>query len=237
MWGYAERRSATAVDLSGAQMAVLQAIYDELRASSAWPTMYRVDRVLIKSRKLNGARPATLLGALPEGLLMQSQSRPVPTSQDEIKLTISGVARCAGAEADVEAFWRAVRWCVKQEMTREPLPGETSIEVSWSQVKKAIPAVLRHDPGFKDRLFLLLTLHHWGEVQSARPSDGTDWTMRLGPDVRRFKNVRSIEDFIDTRVTWLDESAQAMPLHQLTVEAQPGTEPAGPTASSAGRSI
>jgi hypothetical protein len=207
MWGYAERRGATAVDLSVAQSAVLQVIYNEFRASNAWPTMYRVDRALMKSRKLNGARPATLLREFPEGLLILPQSGPSsPFPQEEIRLTISGVARCSGAETDVEAFCRAVRWCAKREMTREPEPGEMAVAVTWSQVRRAIPAALRTDSMFKDRIFLLLTLHHWGFVQSARP-DGADWVIRLGPEARRFKNVRSIEDFIDVRVSLIEEGA------------------------------
>jgi hypothetical protein len=223
MWGYAERRGAASADLSGAQMAVLQTVYDEFRTDNAWPTMYRVDRALIKSRKLNRAKPATILAALPEGLLVPSRSRPVPGPQDQIKMTVSGVARCAGAEAEAEAFWRTVRWCARQELKREPLPGETSIEVTWLQARKAIPASLRRAPGFQERLFHLLTAHQWGWVQAAGPMD-EGWTMRMGFDARRFRDVASVEDFIDVLITWREESTPE-PLRPATAEAPVGHEP------------
>ncbi|SCL38826.1 hypothetical protein GA0070624_6352 [Micromonospora rhizosphaerae] len=208
MWGIAERRGATALVLSATQTALLQTIYNEFRASNAWPTMYRVDRAFIKLKRRGGANTAAVMRDLPEGLLMRSQIRPAPIPDDEIKLTISGVAHCLGAQDDVESFVRAVRWCARQEMTREPEAGETSILVSGRQVKRAIPLALRSDPGAMDRLPILLTLHHWGCVQSGRTPDGTDWTLRLGPEVRRFSKVRSIEDFIDARVSWYEEEEQ-----------------------------
>jgi hypothetical protein len=185
-----------------------QAIYDEFRAGSSWPTMYQVDRAFIKLGRRGGASTTAILRDLPDGLLMRSQVRPDPVAQDEIKLTISGVTRCNGGRDDAEAFLRAVRWCVKQEITREPAVGQTSIQVARKQVARAIPSQLRSDAGRMDRLYLLLTLHHWGVVSGGRPSDGSDWTLRLGPEVRRFKNVQTVEEFIDARIRWYEEEEQ-----------------------------
>lgn len=222
MLGIAERRGATTVALSGAQTALVQVIYDEFRVNNAWPTMYRADRAFIRLKRRDGSDTAAVLRNLPEGLLVRSQIRPDPFPDDEIKLTISGVARCEGGKEDAEAFVRAVRWCARQEMTREPEPGETSVRVDRTQVKRAIPAALRSEPGSLDRLFLLLTLHHWGFVQSGRPHDGTDWTLCLGPHVRRFRKVRTVEEFIDVRVSWREEELQ--PLRPAGVEV-PAQEP------------
>ncbi|WP_038842532.1 hypothetical protein [Salinispora arenicola] len=213
MFGIAERRGAVTVALSRAQGALLQVVYDEFRAGVSWPTMYQVDRAFIRLKLRGGASAVAILRGLPDGLLMRNQSRPDPIPQDEIKLTISGVARCDGGGDDVEAFLRAVRWCAKQEVRREPETGQASVRVSRKEIARAVPARLRADATRMDRLYLLLTLHHWGTVGSGRSPDGADWELSLGPEVRRFKNVRSAEEFIDARVGWCEEEERRLQTH------------------------
>ncbi len=225
MWEIAERRDATTVALSRPQAALLQTIYDEFRANTAWPTMYQVDRVFRRRQRRAGASTADVLHGLPDGLLMQDSSRLRPGTQDQIVLTISGVARCSGSEADLDSFLRAVRWCAKQEMKREPDPGQTSVQVTMSQVRRAIPAALRADPGSLDRLFVLLSVHNWGKVQSSKPTDGTDWTLGLGPEVHRFAKVQSVEDFIDALVCWDEENRQRRLVPPTVPPPEIGDEP------------
>lgn len=218
MWGIAERRGAASLGLSSVQTTLLEVIYNEFRADTAWPTMYRVDRAFVKLKRRGTASATVIMRDLPEGLLMRSQIRSDPALQDEIKLTISGIAHCAAAKNDVESFIRTVRWCAKQEIRRDPKVGETSVQVTRTQVKRAIPLALRSDPASMDRLFLLLALHYWGNVGSGRPSDGTDWTLSLGPQVRRFKNVQTVEDFIDARVSWYEEEERRQRPHPVAIE-------------------
>jgi len=220
MWDIAERRGATTIELSAAQMALVQAVYDEFRKQAVWPTMYAVDRAFIKMKRRGVLGAATVMRDLPEGLLMRSRIRPDPAPQDTITLTLSAVARCSGAESDVEAFLRAVRWCARQEIKREPEPAETSIKVNRQQMLRAIPPAFRTDPGSMDRLFALLSAYNWGSVGSCRPSDGTPWYLNVGPHVRRFRNVRSVEEFVDVLVTWDEEERKR---HQPT--RQPAVEP------------
>lgn len=182
MFGIAERRGAVDITLSRPQQALLQVIYDEFRDGTSWPTTYQVDRAFVRLKRRGGASALEVLRQLPDGLLMRSQNRPDPAPQDEIKLTISGVARCDGGTDEAEAFLRAVRWCAKQEVTRQPEPGQNSVRVRRKEVARAVPTRLRPDAASMDRLFLLLTLHHWGTVGSGRPSDGGDWELWLGPE-------------------------------------------------------
>ncbi|MFG1955030.1 hypothetical protein [Micromonospora sp. NPDC048830] len=213
MWNIAERRGATTVALTTVQVALLQVIYDEFHAGTAWPTMYQVDRAFIRLKRRGAASAAAVMRDLPDGLLMRSGIRTDPAARDEVKLTISGVVRCAGGGAeDAEAFVRAVRWCARQEPTREPKVGETSVQVYWRQVRRAIPVELRPDPGSMDRLHLLLTAHHWGWAQAGRAPDGSEWTLHLGSEVRRFSKVQSVEDFVDARVSWWEEGNQPVPV-------------------------
>ncbi|WP_405095212.1 hypothetical protein [Micromonospora sp. NBC_01412] len=218
MWGIAERRGATTIELSAIQMALVQVVYDEFRKQAVWPTMYAVDRAFIKAQRRGVLGATTVMRGLPEGLLMQSHIRPDPAPQDAITLTISGVARCSSADSDVEAFLRSVRWCARQEIRREPEPGETSIKVNRQQMLRAIPLAFRTDSGSLDRLFTLLSVHNWGSVGSCRPSDGAPWYLNIGTHVRRFRNVQSVEEFIDVLVTWDEEERQRhRPTHQLAV--------------------
>jgi hypothetical protein len=219
MFGIAERRGAVDIALSRAQSALLQVIYDEFRSVASWPTMYQVDRAFVRLKLRGGASAVTMLRELPDGLLMRSQNRPNPAPQDEIKLTISGVTRCDGGVDDAEAFLRAVRWCAKQEIIREPETGQTSVRVSRKEVARAVPTRLRPDAGSMERLFVLLTLHHWGTVGSSRSPEGGGWELWLGPEVRRFKDVRSVEEFIDARVSWCeDEQLRLQPQLAALVE-------------------
>ena len=226
MFDNAERRGATTVTLSAAQTALLQVVYDEFRTQTAWPTTYAVDRVFLKTVKRRRAdlSAAAILRDLPEGLVMGGGPRPVPAPQDRITLSISAVARCAGAEPDVDAFLRAVRWGAAQEMKREPDLGETSVRVDRKQMQRAIPRAFRSDPAAMDRLFALLSVHHWGTTGSGRPSDGAPWHINLGHDVRRFRSVRSVEDFIDARLSWCEED-ERHPRIPVPIEADDEQQP------------
>lgn len=218
MYGIAERRGVVDIALSRPQQALLQAIYNEVRAGTSWPTMYQVDRAFVRLKLRGGGSALEVLRRLPDGLIMRNQNRPDPAPQDEIKLTISGVARCDGGADDAEALLRAVRWCAKQEVTRQPEPGQTSVRVRRKEVARAVPIRLRPDAASMDRLFLLLTLHQWGTTGSSRPSDG-EWELWLGPEVRRFKAVRSVEEFIDARVSWFEgEGLRLQPEPAAAVE-------------------
>jgi hypothetical protein len=123
-------RQLTALDvaLRPQQEHLLQMIATMARDSLSWPTVAKIDRAMLKTR-----RRVVLVDELrnmPPGLLYRIGFRPLPIPTDNVPLTIIGLDRCGGFDREVEAFLAALRWCARAEQRLEPQADETDICVT-----------------------------------------------------------------------------------------------------------
>ena len=111
------------MSLSEEQHLILQSVYDRFQADCMWPTFITVDRPL---RRSHGLDTGSAIQSIPEALLIRSQPgnyRPNPA--DQVRLTLLGIAACAGSEDDIDRFVRLLRWLAQRELEYEPTAGTT----------------------------------------------------------------------------------------------------------------
>ena len=99
--------------ISEFDLQVLQAIYDHLRDHGSWPTFAQVDRVL--DRRLGIEDAQAVLAQLPSGYLPRSWNRTGYVDNDEVRLTLRGIAACAGSVPDLQRLVEFLRWAAEKE--------------------------------------------------------------------------------------------------------------------------
>lgn len=185
--------------LTAQQRLVLQKIYDRFRADGDWPTCVAVDRPLRRELRID---TGLVLQGIPERLLLRSRPgnyRPLP--DDQLRLTIRGIAACNGSEDDIEHFVRLLRWLAQLEVAFEPVAAETMPRATLREIDENLG--LRGDVGALRRLYAMLHLDHWG--LSGTSANGGEWSVTVGPDIWRFRDVQSAEDCAVARENWVNE--------------------------------
>jgi hypothetical protein len=185
--------------LTAQQQLVLQTIYDRFRGDGNWPTCIAVDRPLRRERRID---TGAVLQGIPERLLLRSRPGNYrPLSDDQLRLTIRGIAACNGSGDDIEHFVRLLRWLARLEVEFEPVAAETMPRATSRQIDENLG--LRGDASALRRLYAMLHLDHWG--LSGTSASGDEWSVTVAPDIWRFRDVRSAEDCAVAREKWMDE--------------------------------
>ena len=192
----------TEVSLTAEQQLVLQTIYDRFRADGAWPPFITVDRPL---RRTHGLDVVAILQSIPESLLFSPRPGGLaPTADDRLRLTLRGVAACQNGPEDIDRLFRLLRWFAQREVEFEPQPGadESEPRVTSEEVRDYL-GLDKDDTGTLGRLYALLQIEHWGQGGSGSGPDG--WFVSIGPNVWRFREVQTVEDFAAVRERWTQE--------------------------------
>jgi hypothetical protein len=188
--------------LTAAPQTVLQAIYDYFSARGTWPTFIQIDRPI---RREHGWDTADIVQQLPASVLVRPRGNFRPVPQDELRLTLEGIAACRGSEQDTARFVQTLRWLAQQEVdyqpatdTDDPMPRVTSAATATQLGLDA------NDSLSLQRLYAMLDLDHWGLGGFAQMNDGS-WYVTLTPDIWRFRHVQTVDDCIKARKDWLAE--------------------------------
>jgi len=192
------------VSLTPDQRQLLQAVYDRFRADGTWPTFISVDRPMRRARAMD---TGAVVQAIPESLLLRPRPgnyRPSPN--DLLWLTVRGIAACDGSDDDIDHFVRLLRWLAQKEIDFEPVPGaaDTMPRVTSAEVREHLD-LGEMDTGPLRRLYAVLQLDHWGLGGSGGSPD--DWYVNVGPDIWRYRDVRTAEDCAAARESWLREGS------------------------------
>jgi len=197
--------SSTVDVLTSEQQLVLQAIYDHFRQQGSWPTFIAVDRPLRRAHNLD-TKPMFL--SLPDHFVV----KPLPNmlrADTELRLRLLGVLQCEGGAEDADRFVRLLPWLAQKEVEFEPEPGSTDSDPSVTS--EEIRAFLKIDEDDKTalrRLHALLHLDNWGLNGGGGTEDA--WSVTVGQEVWRFRDVYTIEDCVAARENWKNEAAVAV---------------------------
>jgi hypothetical protein len=195
-------------ELTTGQRAVLQAVYDYFRAHGTWPKFITIDRPLRRAHRWD---TAAIVQSLPASLIVPPRHGDLrPTADDELRLRLSGIEVCAGGLEDTERFVRLLRWLAEREETYEPEPGsDEEMPLVTSEEVAAYLGLAPDDRLPLQRLLAMLRLDHWGLSGTSAKPDG--WTVRLGEDIWRFRDVRTASDCMAAREAWISEGRPAIP--------------------------
>jgi hypothetical protein len=186
------------------QQVVLQAIYARFRMTGTWPTFIAIDRPL---RRAHNMDVGATIQRIPRSHLLPPRSGSLrPHYDDKLRLTVVGIARCYGGAEDIERFTSLLRWLAQKEVECELPPpgadGEAFPQISAEDIREHLGLDVSDKIAFA-RLFEMLQLDHWG--LGGYGGEPGNWQITLGPDIWRFKDVRSAEDCAAARQRWIDE--------------------------------
>ena len=179
------------VAITTQQQRLLQTIYDAFKETGEWPRLQYVETTLHHDHRID---LRTVLDILPEGLTNLSPGFVNP--QIEVTLTLAGLARCSGAEADLGLFWRLLRRCVDEDGRFRPPPSSPAmpkVRITDLATEWAIP-ISRFA-----RLVKILDFEPWAYM-SNKVSD-EDWELLIHSTIRQFESVKSLEEYLDRRAS------------------------------------
>jgi hypothetical protein len=170
---------------------VIRAVFDLFFAYGHWPRFADLDRYM--DQRGEPDTEAVLVG-MPSGLAYGVGMRPIRNDQ-QVGLTVAGLAACPNAAEDLDIFLRVVRFAADLERTQlagEPDPELTSVAVAR---KVQLPAAGRAD--LVKRVGAMLETEQWGWSQASRNQDG-GWSFVVSRRVRPLRGVANLTDYWNT---------------------------------------
>ncbi|MFG2371252.1 TIGR02391 family protein [Streptomyces sp. NPDC048504] len=213
-----------ASDLSEADQLLLQLVYDLMGQRGAWPTFTAVD--LRADRDLGVEDAQAALVGVPPGYLSRPWQSFGFSDNDEVRLTLRGVATCDGGAEDLALLTQLVAWLVKIESEdasggeepllaksedfaaylelplREALPDGTELEPAvesggTEQPEPATEVVTARATMSRVRVLADLLPHFWG---GAGWSQDEPWLWQYTVDRRRlrpYRHVRGVDALLE----------------------------------------
>lgn len=213
--------------LAPEQLMLLQAIYRPFADTGEWPIWQYVDLTLDAA----ALDAATVLSSLPTvrrsndpiaaryGLTWTMNSHFYAQPDQQIALTVAGLARLADADQLLATFMATVAYLVDAQRKLTPRPREVveAAVPSGELIEALLTASIKGQAGPPveqtiSKLYDLFT--HEPMLHSAvqRPYDDiTTWSMRVPAALRELRGVTTITDYIDYMTAWASPAAAAAP--------------------------
>lgn len=192
------------VVLTRNQMRVVQAVYDYFHETGTWPRFGEIDRRLDRGRRrLDAGR---IVEGIPGSILQPLGSPPAASLEYPMRLTLEGVARCAGSDDDVALFLRALRWMARQERQFQPATASegAGARADSQQFMRGLKIAKRRTLDVQ-RLGAILMVERWGWISGGTSPD-QNWSFALSRDVRRFSRVQTLDDYRAVHESWVKET-------------------------------
>src|SRR6266568_3951970 len=170
---------------------LLQATWDVACHTLRWPTFAELDRVLDSAHDIQAV---DVLRGMPAGFIYgTSPSSPVPPMDNqEIGLTVAGVAACQDTSEILSIFVEFIQIATRIEKGWQPPSDQPDAQpglsdTDFAQRSSTLPAAGRDD--LLQLLFLVLKVERAGWARlSANPSTG-HWIIYSSRQIRDFRNV------------------------------------------------
>ena len=173
--------------LAEQQLDVLRAIYAGLRRLGQWPPFSQVDRTLYRE---TGMDVNEVAATLPGGLTNVSVRQLNP--DDQALLSIAGLAYLPEAGGDLDLFLRALWHAIAADREWKPGPDDQGADGPLF-TSEELGAKLGASQEQLKRLHTFLRDEPWTGSGSW---DDNRWEFRITREVRRYKEVRSIPQYI-----------------------------------------
>jgi hypothetical protein len=175
------------------QQHVLQTFYAPFAATGESPRCQYVDKAL----DAIGVDLAAALTQMPPGLLVPDPRWPGHFLQpaDELALTVRGLAAVGtDAAADVDLFLRFLRLVVERERAFQPTSPTATDELAITS------ADVQRELGVGElEIRKLWTLIRVEPLLGSGGGDPHQWRYEITSDIRRYRDVRSVADYLARR--------------------------------------
>ncbi len=182
-------------DLADAKRRAVDVIYGLLVERGVWPTYAMADKRLDQL----GLDSDAVLKSLGPGVL---RGAPVATGgmmpDQEVQLSLGGVALATGSGPDLELLAGAVRWLAERERLHDPEARGVPLMVMGAEILDAL-GHSPEEPGYEStslRLFALLDLVPGSWAGRASEGIGDRWNVAVDRAIRRYRDVASVENLL-----------------------------------------
>jgi hypothetical protein len=193
--------------LSDEQKAVLELIYQKAWKTGAWPAFWIVDRPL---RELCADPQTTLQSLIPRYALRDGRGS-FFQSQEVLRVTLRGINELLERDIVIPLFLQVLGFLVWEEENYEPTREQPEPRVSETDVAHFLKNWGR-PLGQAERIASRLGLLIYDEASKwwCSPSIAPDghWSVTLSSEIRRYKNVESIEDYFEATPQYSPEQPQ-----------------------------
>ncbi len=196
------------------ERALLAAVWDEFELQGSWPTFGKVDRRL--DRQPVPLDAEALLRSAPAELLQPGGLLHPPQDDQELRLTIAGVAACGAGESGlyVRLFLDTVRLACEAEQELPLAAGDKPLLTSEDANRRLpLPAAGRAEVLW--RLGQVLLVEQWGYNVSGTNSENQSWSFAISRQVRRFRGLQDLADYWQRAHPQVDRPSSA-PQEALT---------------------
>lgn len=177
-------------ELSEAHVQLVEITYSGFREAGAWPTTSYVDAILDQDHQLD---MDVVLADMPLGVVIVNGGY---TANSEVRATVVGLRYVHGAAQDLEDFVALIRAAADRERETRPGPREVSeVELTAADAEAIWGRPLT--PSDLTRVFEIVSTEgvHSG---SRRPDDGP-WTLTFNRNIRRYRDIKDIDDLLARR--------------------------------------
>jgi len=175
------------------QQALLDAVWEEFTLRGQWPSFGQVDRRVDRYRGLAGDE---LIRSSSNELVQSGGHQQYPQDDQQLRLTIAGVAACTTGEAAlyVRLFLDVIRLATEAE-AGAPLDVTEPAALGSEEVRTrlTLPAAGREEVLW--RLSRVLLVEQWGYTHSSANPQTRTWSFTLNRQVRRFRDVQDLGDY------------------------------------------
>lgn len=184
--------------------AAIQEIYALFRSRGRWPSFVVVDRRLDRSHDLDAQ---DVLSRLPRRLLRRSRLNGPFLGDDEVRLTLAGVAEDPESADDLERLVALLRWLAERERLHDPDETGQALVVTGGEIAEAL-SLGTDDAGLgaAARLWELLDLLPPFWTARSSSAEPLSWQLTVTREVRAYRDLQSPEELVSRVAAYWTEA-------------------------------
>jgi len=190
---------------------VLDTIFDVFEDSARWPTLDYVDKSVYDS---HGLELREALDSLPPGLVIYNR---YGQPEETLPLRMAGVACCEHPDGVIRTFLRMLAWCVEKRQAHNPLPFDKT-DPPTATAKDAVTDWTNKGWEVSDliieRAFELMKVEGLHGGWSFNSSEPLSWSMVLPKELRTYKDVKNLDDYLERRANETRRAQERSPVVQ-----------------------
>lgn len=174
---------------------VVETVYGLFRERSTWPTFAALDRRLDREHSVDAQ---AALDALPRALFRSSLGGARLREDEEVVLTLAGIAASHDAGPDLDRFWRCFRYLVQRERDHDPDHTGTPLVVTSDEAHAELGLDLTTPDGLADarRLRKLLSLAPPVWSLATGNDDAATWQLTITREIRTYRDLADVGELV-----------------------------------------